>query len=479
MTITEDRAAESAAEPPEKPSTMEKAANGVFYVILPLMAAVLVISFLGLLVLAAIALFNDDSGGGSGGGGGASQVEVSLTEFAIDGNLTAPAGEVTLNVVNAGAIEHNVAVRELGIQSQNLQSRGVDTLNLGELDPGTYELYCAIAGHEASGMVNELVILEEGEVADVEESHESLSPEELDQVMIDSMMAFPTETEGKGNPILEPEILADGTKKFTLVAEVTPWEVAPGEFVDAWTYNGVVPGPQIQVDVGDKVQVELTNLTPVGTDIHWHGIHTPNDQDGVSPYTQDPIATGETFTYEFVAEDPAIGMYHAHLHSQTSVVNGMFAAFIIGDNPLPLGETISGVTIPADLEPAFVEPMVLNDAGVIGLTLNGKSFPATEPIVMEEGEWGVIHYYNEGLTAHPMHLHQFPQLVYAKDGIPLDNPYWADTINVAPGERYSVLFQADTQGTWVYHCHILTHVERAEGMFGMVTAVVVTPPEGS
>ncbi len=62
-----------------------------------------------------------------------------------------------------------------------------------------------------------------------------------------------------------------------------------------------------------------------------------------------------------------------------------------------------------------------------------------------------------------MHLHQFPQLVYAKDGIPLDNPYWADTINVAPGERYSVLFNADTVGTWVYHCHILTHVERADG----------------
>ncbi len=52
-------------------------------------------------------------------------------------------------------------------------------------------------------------------------------------------------------------------------------------------------------------------------------------------------------------------------------------------------------------------------------------------------------YYNEGLTAHPMHQHQFPQLVYAKDGIPLDYPYWADTVNVAPGERYSVIYQAD------------------------------------
>ena len=151
----------------------------------------------------------------------------------------------------------------------------------------------------------------------------------------------------------------------------------------------------------------------------------------------------------------------------------MFAAFVVGENPIPYGRTISGVTIPEDLELAVDMPMVLNDAGVIGLTLNGKSFPATAPLVLNEGDWASVTYYNEGLMAHPMHLHKFPQLVYAKDGIPLDEPYWADTINVAPGERYSVLFQATEPGTWVWHCHILTHVERDEGMFGMATAVVV------
>ena len=273
--------------------------------------------------------------------------------------------------------------------------------------------------------------------------------------------------------------MPDGTKQFELTAAITKWEVSPGEFVDAWTYNGIVPGPQIKVDVGDNVRVILHNETPLATDIHWHGIDTPNDQDGVAPFTQDPIKTGESFTYEFLADAPSIGMYHAHFHSQISVLNGMFAAFIIGDNPIPYGETISGVTIPTEeeLDLAVEIPMVLNDAGVIGLTLNGKSFPATEPIVMKQGQWGVAHYYNEGLTPHPMHMHQFPQLVYAKDGIPLDHPYWADTINVAPGERYSVLWPAEDPGVWVWHCHILTHVENEEGMFGMVTAVIVEEAE--
>ncbi len=434
--------------------------------------AALILSVVGLIALAFVSLFTAEAAAEDVV---RSDLDISLSEFSIAGELSAPAGAVTLNVVNGGAIEHNLEVRDLGARTANLMSRGVDTLALGELEPGTYELFCSISGHEASGMVADLVITNADEFtpATLGDEHAGLTAEQMDQLMVDSMLAFPAETEGLGNQILEPEILADGTKKFSLTAEVIPWEVSPGEIVEAWAYNGQVPGPQIKVDVGDNVQVEFTNLTPMGSDIHWHGVHTPNDQDGVSPLTQDPVATGETFLYEFVAEDPAIGMYHAHLHSQTSVINGMFAVFQIGDTPLPYGETISGVTIPEDLVPAFDKPMVLNDAGTIGLSLNGKSFPATEPIVIDEGEWGVIHYYNEGLTAHPMHLHQFPQLVFAKDGIPLDHPYWADTINVSPGERYSVLFHADTPGTWVYHCHILTHVERADGMFGMVTAVVV------
>lgn len=464
-------------ESPQPASSDSGPSSMLGSVVLGAGALAMVFMLLGLLVLAFVALLRDSE---TTEAAIVSDLDISLTEFAIDGELSAPAGDVVLNVVNAGAIEHNLEVRDLGVSTPNLMSRGVDTLALGDLSPGTYELFCNISGHEASGMAADLVITEAGEFAPAAlggDEHAGLTPEEMDNIMVESMLAFPAETEGLGNQIIEPEIMPDGTKRFELTAEVIPWEVSPGEIVDAWAYNGQVPGPRFLVDVGDKVQIDFTNLTPMGSDIHWHGIHTPNDQDGVAPYTQDPVATGDSFTYEFVAEDPAIGMYHAHLHSQTSVINGMFGTFQIGDTPLPYGETISGVTIPEDVVPQFDKPMVLNDAGTIGLSLNGKSFPATEPIVIDEGEWGVIHYYNEGLTAHPMHLHQFPQLIFAKDGIPLDYPYWADTINVSPGERYSVLFHAEDPGTWVYHCHILTHVERASGMFGMVTALIVNPKE--
>jgi FtsP/CotA-like multicopper oxidase with cupredoxin domain len=168
-------------------------------------------------------------------------------------------------------------------------------------------------------------------------------------------------------------------------------------------------------------------------------------------------------------------MYHAHHHAQLQVPNGLFGTVVIGDLPLPTGRVIGGIEVPTTVDVTTELPMVLNDAGVIGYSLNGKSFPATEPLVVNQGDWFVVHYFNEGMQIHPMHLHGFPQLVYAKDGYPLDEPYWVDTLNVAPGERYSILVHATEAGAWVWHCHILNHVETEEGMFGMVTAVIVEP----
>jgi FtsP/CotA-like multicopper oxidase with cupredoxin domain len=85
----------------------------------------------------------------------------------------------------------------------------------------------------------------------------------------------------------------------------------------------------------------------------------------------------------------------------------------------------------------------------------------------------VVNYYNEGNMTHPMHLHQPAGLVVAKDGIMLESPFWADTLNVAPGERWTVVYTPKDAGVWAWHCHILTHAETPEGMRYMVTALIV------
>jgi FtsP/CotA-like multicopper oxidase with cupredoxin domain len=436
-------------------------------------------------------------------------VPVSMTEFAFSpSTVTVPVGG-SLQVTNDGSMAHNLAI-EGGPSTPDIAAGQSQTLDLSSLSAGTYTFSCTIPGHADSGMTGTITISASGASGDAATADHSAHGAdtdwaELDRAMIDGADAYVkavvasieagspsgVATQGRGNQKLVPTILPDGTKEFTLEASIIDWEVEPGKFVQAWAYNGQVPSPWIRVEPDDRVRVVLTNNLPAGTDIHFHGVTTPFTQDGVAPITQPMIMPGETYTYEFFApSEPELGMYHPHNHGQVAVVNGMFGVFQVGDVQLPRGRTINGVTIPADLQVDQELPMVLNDAGTIGLTLNGKAFPATDPVVTTVGQWTLVHYYNEGLQAHPMHLHHMPQLVVAKDGFPLEQPYFADTVNVAPGERYSVLVQSRPQdvsidpldrstvlgpGIWAYHCHILTHAEGDKGLQGMVTAWVVAP----
>ena len=254
-------------------------------------------------------------------------------------------------------------------------------------------------------------------------------------------------------------------KVYDLTAEVVKWEVEPGKIVNAWTYNGQVPGPKIHINVGDPIRINLTNNLPESTALHFHGISDiPNAMDGVPPITQHPIKPGETFVYEFTPQRPAVGMYHSHHNAQVQVASGMAGELLVGEMPIPAG-------IPT---PVWKDTMNLYDAGTIGYALNGKSFPATAPYTAKMGEWFQMTYMNEGYQIHPMHLHGPRQLVTAIDGEPLASPYWEDTVNVAPGQRITVLVQADNPGAWAWHCHILNHAEGPQGMFGMVTALIIS-----
>jgi FtsP/CotA-like multicopper oxidase with cupredoxin domain len=449
--------------------------------VLAVFALFLIVGVLPITAVGVASVLSDDGDTAGAAAASPTVIDVELSEFAISGASAVPAGPVTLRVTNSGTMQHDLVIDSLGVKTPLLSPGESHDLELGTVTEGSFEMYCSVAGHKESGMSTTLTVsaAAQGDAPTTLTAAPAEGDEAdwaaIDHAMHASMLEFPAETEGVGNAVLEPTILPDGTKEFELTGAITPWEVEPGKIVDAWSYNGIVPGPQLRLEVGDRVRVVFHNELPISADIHWHGIRVENSQDGVAPYTQDAVEPGETFVYEFQVTEPMVGMYHAHHAGQHAIPNGMFATIIVGDLELPRGRTISGIDVPADLQVAQELPMVLNDSGVIGLTLDGKSFPATTPVVATQGDWILLHYYNEGGQVHPMHLHGFPQLIVARDGIPLDSPYWADTINVAPGERWSVLINARDPGTWVWHCHIINHVERDEGMFGMVTAMVVEP----
>jgi FtsP/CotA-like multicopper oxidase with cupredoxin domain len=291
--------------------------------------------------------------------------------------------------------------------------------------------------------------------------------QKIDDMHQVGVKAYPAKTEGEANALLPFELDGD-VKVFKIEAKVVKWQVTPTMTVDAWTYNGTMPGPVIRVTEGDKVRVVFTNNLPESTAMHWHGLMVPNAVDGVPFITQPPVKPGETFTYEFAAKPAGSHMYHAHHNSTKQVGKGLLGAFIVDPkdpNYFPGGA----------YDREYL--MILNDANG-GFTLNGKGFPATAPLTAKVGEKILIRYMNEGAVIHPMHLHGFPMTVIAKDGWP-QQPWKCDTLNIAPGERWDVLVEPDEAGVWAFHCHILSHAEGEHGMFGMVTALVVEDPKAT
>jgi FtsP/CotA-like multicopper oxidase with cupredoxin domain len=255
--------------------------------------------------------------------------------------------------------------------------------------------------------------------------------------------------------------LDGAVKVFDLVAEEIDWETSEGMVSKMLAYNRTVPGPVIRITEGDSVRVNFTNKMSQSHAIHWHGLLVPNNVDGVPFITQPVVKTGQSFTYEFTVNNTGSHMYHSHHNSAEQTTRGLLGAFIVDPKD-------------KSTEPAFDSDyiMVLNDSAG-GYTLNGKGFPDTQPIIAKKGERVRIRYMNEGLMIHPMHLHGLEMEVIAKDGWPVPQFWKCDTLNIAPGERWDVIVTAHTEGVWAFHCHILTHAEAPEGMFGMVTVMIV------
>lgn len=441
-----------------------------------IIAMMLSIMGLGTMVLGVVGVIAvAGSDGESGTSQGATQVQVHLSEFAVEMMPPAvPPGDVTFIVHNGGTVDHNFAVPSFGARTKNLQPGESTSLVVKGITEGDLEVICEIVGHDAAGMKATLAVSTSTEVTQLATTGGQMTWQQMDAMMEAVAKQFPAKTEGSGNSELGYSTSTDGYKVFDLVAKVIDWEVEPGKFVDGWSYNGQIPAPIIRVNTGDKVRINLKNELPESTSLHLHGIRVPNAMDGVDPYTQPAIKPGETFVYEFVAQESSVGMYHSHHNAQVQVPNGLAGALLIDDWKTIAMDVARSRLADADGDAETEVVMVLNDSGNIGLSLNGKSFPATTPYALAIGESMVVHYFNEGNTTHPMHLHQPSGLVVAHDGKVMEKPFWADTLNVAPGERWTVVYTALDAGVWAWHCHILTHAETPEGMRYMVTALIVS-----
>lgn len=79
-------------------------------------------------------------------------ISLQLGDYFIRGDLQVEAGDIELEAVNVGVQPHNVGIRG-GPITTNIEAGGSSRIDLGELSPGDYELYCDIGDHVARGMV--------------------------------------------------------------------------------------------------------------------------------------------------------------------------------------------------------------------------------------------------------------------------------------------------------------------------------------
>jgi FtsP/CotA-like multicopper oxidase with cupredoxin domain len=243
---------------------------------------------------------------------------------------------------------------------------------------------------------------------------------------------------------------ADDVVEVRLVAAPAEASLLPGTRASVWAYRdeagegpATVPGPVIRAKQADRVIVHLRNELPEATTIHWHGVRVPPASDGTLA-TQAVVQPGTEFTYDFVATDAGTFWYHPHVRADVQVERGLHGLLVVS----------GGTDVPVDADREFVldDVKVESDGSLSSATdaldvmlgrqgnvllVNGRVRPEIAVKAGGRERWRFVNvangrYFNLRLGADKF-------LVVGWDGGLLAEPYTADTLLIAPGERYEVV----------------------------------------
>jgi FtsP/CotA-like multicopper oxidase with cupredoxin domain len=257
-----------------------------------------------------------------------------------------------------------------------------------------------------------------------------------------------------------PFTVENGVKVFRLIPGPVRVEFLPGRPVDAWGFNGSMPGPTIEVTEGDRVRIIVENRLPELFSAHWHGLEVPVEADGAPGLGIDPIAPGQSRAFEFTVHQHGTFFYHSHFPMQELM--GLVGLFIIHPR-------------------AAYEPRVHRDFGLIfqgwailpsntvpntlamefnWLTINGKAGPATTPMIVKVGERVRLRLLNLSMDHHPVHLHGNTFYTVGTEAGRIPAAAWepGNTVLVGVAQTRDVEFDAVYPGDWMLHCHLPHHM---------------------
>lgn len=245
-------------------------------------------------------------------------------------------------------------------------------------------------------------------------------------------------------------------KTFNLTAEETEWNISEDKQINAWTYNGTVPGKPLRVTEGDFIRINLKNELDVPVTIHWHGMLLPNEMDGVPGLTQNAVQPGKSFTYEFIANDAGTYWYHSHQHSSKQVDKGLYGSLVIEEKQKEYEKDQSFILDEwaVNQEKRDITNMGGMMKGAMSgngeadteqmydtFTVNGRAGDAVEPLVMKEGETARLRFVNAGYQQHLLVFPGKTMKVIEIDGEKVKNPNGtSNVLEIAPGERIDVAY---------------------------------------
>ncbi|WP_420962922.1 multicopper oxidase family protein [Brucella sp. IR073] len=255
-------------------------------------------------------------------------------------------------------------------------------------------------------------------------------------------------------PRLANEAAAPGLFKARLTAGPATAQFAKGLDTPILAYNGMSPGPLIEVTEGDRVEIAFRNDVPdEESTIHWHGMPVPADQDG-NP--MDAVAPGNERIYAFQLPEGSAASYwyHPHPHGKTAeqVYRGLAGVFLVKPkhDPIPAqyGDTVlmfTDLRLAADgtMPPSTMTDMMNGRVGDHVLT-NGQKNPV---LAVRPGEKRRLRLYN-ATNARFLRLafENARMTIVGTDGGLLEAPVEVEEILLTPAERVDLVVAFDQPG---------------------------------
>ncbi|MGB3401218.1 MAG: multicopper oxidase family protein [Microcoleaceae cyanobacterium] len=248
---------------------------------------------------------------------------------------------------------------------------------------------------------------------------------------------------------------SEGLLELDLEADYHSVNLA-GKQAQLITYNGQIPGPRLEVQPGDTVQIHFQNNLPQPTNLHYHGLHIPITGNADNVFLQ--IPPGEQLTYEFtIPPDHPAGLFWYHPHRHGFVAEQLFGG--LAGLLVVRGELDE---IP-EVKAAVQQFLVLQD---FGLDQQGNLLPERQLSIMtgREGNFITVNgQHNPNFSIPPgkslrlrilnaspsqfyrLSLEEHPLYLIATDGGALAEPVELTELLLTPGERADVLIQANRE----------------------------------